>query len=132
MDSVHSSKTCWRDRRRVLTMPVGTTYYEMNDICISITDGLFRLKNENIYLHDIRNVKYHRGLRQMLVNQGDIIVTWRDSRMRTDIIRNIKEPRAVTELILQKSDAAKLRHLRRGRRFEDHFWDDRYDNADED
>lgn len=112
MSAVYSRTSHWCDRNRILTMPLGSTYYDMNAIRISVTEGLFSQRNYNIPLRKIIDVKCNRGFGQMFVNQGDIVVTWRDMKVQTSTIKNIKDPWDVKNLILELSDEAKRRHYR--------------------
>ena len=112
--TTRSSKSHWHDKKRVFTMPISTTNYELSDERLSITHGLLRQKNENILLYRVHNVAYRQGLRQRLVGQGNVILRWKDDDLKTTVIENVKNPRQVSDMILVLSENAKRR--RRGDR----------------
>ena len=114
--TIRSSKCQWRDKKRIMTMPISTTNYELNDEYLSITHGLLRPRNENILLYRVHNVAYRQGLRQRLVDQGNVILRWKDDDLKITVIENIKNPRQVTDMILILSENAKFRRRSNNRR----------------
>ena len=126
-----SSKCLWRDKKRIMTMPISTTNYELYDEYLSITHGLLRPRNENILLYRVHNVAYRQGLRQRLVDQGNVILRWKDDDLKITVIENIKNPRQVTNMILILSENAKSRRRSNGRRLPSRRYEQDHDEDDE-
>ena len=115
MTTIHN-KRHWHDKKRIMTMPISTTSYELNDEYLSITRGLLRPKNENILLYRVHNVSYRQGLRQRFVDQGNVILQWKDDDLKITVIENIKNPRQVKDMLLALSENSKFRRRYRGLR----------------
>lgn len=102
----------WHDRKHVMSLPIGEVSYSLSDRYIDITEGLFRQCSYSIPLHRIVSIRCRCGLRQRLVNQGDIIIEWIDDCRKISVIENIKAPLTVRDIFLELSEQCKLYYCR--------------------
>lgn len=117
----------WKDRKRVLGMPLTFTRYMLSSDRLFLESGLLNLKTEEILLYRIRDIELKMTLGQRIMGVGTICIYSSDkSAPRMDIV-NVKDPRAVKELIHQSVERAK--DARRMRSMEV-LGDDPFDDPD--
>lgn len=116
----------WTDRKRVLGMPLTFTKYRLSEDRLFLEKGLLNVKEEEVLLYRIRDIKLTMNLFQRMVGVGNICIMSSDqSAPHLDIV-NVKDPRRVKELIHQSVEEAKEK--RRVRPMEVMDADDDYDN----
>ena len=116
----------WTDRKRVLGMPLTFTKYRLSEDRLFLEKGLLNVKEEEVLLYRIRDIKLTMNLFQRMVGVGNICILSSDqSAPHLDIV-NVKDPRRVKELIHQSVEEAKEK--RRVRPMEVMDADDDYDN----
>ncbi len=108
-----NSKLIWRDRKRFLGMPLSFTRYGLSEDRLFLSQGFFTLRDEEILLYRVRDINTSRTLGQRLFGVGTITVCSSDRTMPTLVIKNIKQPMMVKELIHDNVEEAKQKRRMR-------------------
>ena len=125
----------WKDRKRFLGMPLSFTRYAVSEDRLFLSSGFLNIKDEEILLYRIRDLSVTRSLGQRLCGVGSIAVTSSDKSQPTLLIKNVKNPVAVKELIHQQVEEMKIRRKVRIGEFSNimtDFDDDDNDDFDND
>lgn len=104
------NKILWRDRKRILGLPLSFTVYEVDEDRFTTRKGFFRTETDEILLYRILDVKMIRTLGQKICGVGTITLFSADQSHHTLEIKNIKHPEAVRKFlskIVEKERAAK-------------------------
>lgn len=99
----------WKDRKRFLGMPLSFTRYAISDDRLFLSVGFFSIKDEEVLLYRVRDISSSRSLWQRLFGVGTVTVSSSDKSMPTLVMKNIKRPIAIKELLHQQVEDAKLR-----------------------
>ena len=103
----------WKDRKRFLGLPLSFTRYAMSEDRLFLSVGFLSIKDEEVLLYRIRDINTSRTLWQRLFGVGTVVVMSSDKSMPNLVLKNIKDPVAVKELIHEQVEEMKL--LRRVR-----------------
>lgn len=105
----------WKDRKRFLGMPLSFTRYAINEDRLFYITGFLTTKYEEVLLYRIQDISLSISLWQMLFGVGTIKVVSSDKTMPTIILKNIKRPKQVKELLHKQVEEMKIRrHVRLG------------------
>ncbi|MCI9364380.1 PH domain-containing protein [bacterium 1XD42-1] len=105
----------WKDRKRILGMPITFTKYSMSKDRLFLETGLLNMNQEEILLYRVRDISLHISLWQRLFGVGTIIVKSSDQTLPELHIENIKSPRIVKEQIHTHVEKMKIaRQMRIG------------------
>lgn len=99
----------WKDRKRFLGMPLSFTRYALSEDRLFLSVGFWNIKDEEILLYRIRDISSNRTLWQRLFGVGTVTVTSSDKTTPTLILKNIKNPIDVKELLHQQVEEMKTR-----------------------
>lgn len=99
----------WNDRKRILGMPITFTRYSMTDDRLFLECGFLNIKTEEILLYRIRDISLERKLGQRIFGVGSVRVISSDKTAPELLIKNIKHPIEVKELIHRQVEDAKLK-----------------------
>ena len=99
----------WRDRKRYFGMPISFTRYAMSEDRLFTSVGFLNLKDDEILLYRVRDIDTSRNLWQRLFGVGTVIVMSSDKSMPTLVLKNIKDPIAVKEMIHEQVEEMKIR-----------------------
>lgn len=99
----------WNDRKRILGMPITFTRYSMTDDRLFLECGFLNIKTEEILLYRIRDISLERKLSQRIFGVGSVRVISSDKTAPELLIKNIKHPIEVKELIHRQVEDAKLK-----------------------
>ena len=99
----------WHDRRRRLGMPLSFTRYAMSEDRLFTSVGFLNIKDDEILLYRVRNIDTSRNLWQRLFGVGTVTVMSSDKTMPTVVLKNIKNPVAVKEMIHSMVEECKLK-----------------------
>ena len=97
----------WKDRRRVLGMPLSFTRYSLSADRLFCETGLFNTKSDEVLLYRVRDLRLTISLTQRIFGVGTVCVISSDKSIPHLDLKNIKFPREVKELIHQNVEAAK-------------------------
>lgn len=98
----------WKDRKRYLGMPLSFTRYAMSEDRLFISVGFLNIKDDEILLYRVRDIDTKRGLLQRLFGVGTVTVLSSDQTMPSLVLKNIKDPVAVKELIHRQVEEMKI------------------------
>ena len=99
----------WKDRKRYFGLPLSFTRYCMSDDRLFVSVGFLNIKDDEILLYRVRDIDTSRNLWQRLFGVGTVIVMSSDKSMPTLVLKNIKDPIAVKEMIHQQVEEMKIR-----------------------
>ena len=99
----------WRDRKRYFGMPISFTRYAMSEDRLFISAGFLTIRDDEILLYRVRDIDTKRTLWQRLFGVGTVTVISSDKTMPALILKNIKDPVGVKELIHQQVEEMKLK-----------------------
>ena len=99
----------WKDRKRYFGMPLSFTRYCLSEDRLFISEGFLTLKDDEILLYRVRDLDTRRSLWQRLFGVGTVIVVSSDKTMPNLVLKNIKDPVFVKELIHKQVEEAKIK-----------------------
>ena len=99
----------WRDRKRYLGMPISFTRYGMSEDRLFISVGFLNIKDDEVLLYRVRDIDTSRTLWQRLFGVGTVTVMSSDKTMPTMVLKNIKNPVEVKELLHSQVEEIKLK-----------------------
>ena len=99
----------WHDRKRYLGLPLSFTRYAISEDRLFLSQGFLSIKDEEILLYRVRDISMSRSLGQRIFGVGSITVSSSDQSQPTLLIKNIKKPVAVKELLHNQVEENKIR-----------------------
>ena len=99
----------WQDRKRFMGMPLSFTRYALSEDRLFLSVGFLNIKDEEILLYRVRDISSRRSLWQRLFGVGTVTIASSDKSMGTLVLKNIKNPTEVKELIHTQVEDMKLR-----------------------
>lgn len=99
----------WKDRKRIFGMPLSFTRYAISEDRLFLSVGFFNIKDEEVLLYRVRDINTSRTLWQRMVGVGTITVTSSDKSMPTLVLKNIKNPLTVKELLHTQVENVKIK-----------------------
>ena len=103
----------WRDRKRFMGMPLSFTRYALSEDRLFLSVGLLSIKDDEVLLYRVRDISSSRSLWQRLFGVGTVTVVSSDKTMPVLVLKNIKRPMAVKELIHNQVEEMKIRRRMR-------------------
>ena len=105
----------WKDRKRICGLPITFTRYSLSEDRLFLETGLLSLHQDEILLYRVRDISLHMTLGQRIFGVGSVLVLSSDKSLPELVLKNIKQPREVKELIHQQVEQAKdARRMRVG------------------
>ena len=98
----------WTDRKRFLGMPLSFTRYALSEDRLFLSIGFLSIKDEEVLLYRVRDITTRRSLWQRLFGVGSVTVVSSDKTMPTLMLKNIKNPLRVKELLHNQVEEMKL------------------------
>ena len=99
----------WKDRKRYFGMPISFTRYMLSEDRLFLSVGFLNIKDDEILLYRVRDIDTKRSLGQRLFGVGTVTVISSDKTMPNLVLKNIKNPIAVKEMIHQQVEETKIR-----------------------
>lgn len=122
----------WKDRKRYFGLPLSFTRYSMSEDRLFTSVGLLNLKDDEVLLYRVRDIDTSRSLGQRIFGVGTVTVMSSDKSMPNLVLKNIKDPVFVKELIHKQVEQAKiLRRVRVGEIMTDADGDGMPDDLDD-
>lgn len=109
MVKANSVEFIWKDRKRFLGMPLSFTRYAMSDDRLFLSVGFVNIKDDEILLYRVRDINTSRTLWQRIFGVGTVTVLSSDKTMPTLVMKNIKHPLAVKEMVHTQVEEMKIR-----------------------
>lgn len=99
----------WKDRKRYFGLPISFTRYALSEDRLFISVGLLSIKDDEVLLYRVRDIDTSRTLWQRLFGVGTVTVMSSDKSMPNLVLKNIKDPVYIKELIHNQVEEMKLR-----------------------
>lgn len=99
----------WKDRKRFMGMPLSFTRYAISEDRLFLSVGILNIKDEEVLLYRIRDINTSRTLWQRIFGMGTISVVSSDKTMPTLVLKNIKNPMQVKELLHSQVEDMKIK-----------------------
>ena len=99
----------WKDRKRYFGLPLSFTCYSLSEDRLFVSEGFLNIKDDEILLYRVRDINTSRTLWQRLFGVGTVTVMSSDKSMPTMVMKNIKNPVAVKELLHEQVEEMKIR-----------------------
>lgn len=123
----------WQDRKRYFGLPLSFTRYSLSEDRLFISVGFLSIKDDEILLYRVRDIDTRRTLWQRLFGVGTVTVVSSDKTMPNMVLKNIKDPVFVKELIHKQVEENKIkRRVRFGEIMTDADGDGIDDEMDDD
>lgn len=106
-------KTLWRDRKRILGMPITFTKYSMSEERLFVETGLINLRMEEVILYRVRDLSVKRTLGQRVFGVGSVLVHSSDKSLPHLELKNIRRPLEVKELLHRQVEEMKIKRRMR-------------------
>ena len=104
-----SIEQLWHDRKRYFGLPLSFTRYALSEDRLFISVGFLNIKDDEILLYRVRDIDTSRSLWQRLFGVGTVAVMSSDKTMPTLVLKNIKDPIFVKELIHKQVEETKIK-----------------------
>lgn len=108
----------WQDRKRtIFGLPWSFTKYKLYDDKFQICTGFLSRKEEEIRLYRIMDLTLQKSLGQRIFGMGTIKVESADKTTPEFLIKNIKKPDTVRDLLSDKVEVARRKNRVSGREY---------------
>ena len=104
MDSI---QYIWKDRKRILGMPITFTRYRLSEDRLFCEKGFLNIRQDEVLLYRVRDLQLNMSLGQRIFGVGTICVVSSDKSVPHLDLISIKNPREIKELIHKHVEAAK-------------------------
>lgn len=98
----------WKDRKRHLGLPLSFTRYCLSEDRLFVSVGFLNIQDDEVLLYRVRDIDTRRSLWQRLFGVGTVTVMSSDKTMPTLVLKNIKDPVFVKELIHRQVEEMKI------------------------
>ena len=102
-------KYFWTDRKRYMGMPLSFTRYALSEDRLFLSIGFFSVKDEEILLYRVRDISVQRTLWQRIFGVGTITVSSSDKSTPVVVLKSIKNPLEVKELLHENVEETKIK-----------------------
>ena len=99
----------WKDRKRYFGMPLSFTRYMLSEDRLFISVGFLNIRDDEILLYRVRDIDTQRSLWQRLFGVGTVTVISSDQTMPQLVLKNVKDPVFVKELIHKQVEDMKIK-----------------------
>ena len=106
-------ESLWKDRKRYFGLPLSFTRYSLSEDRLFLSVGFLSIKDDEILLYRVRDIDTERTLWQRLFGVGTVTVVSSDKTMPSLVLKNVKDPLFVKELIHKQVEEAKIRRRMR-------------------
>ena len=104
---MESIQYIWKDRKRILGMPITFTRYRLSEDRLFCEKGFLNIKQDEVLLYRVRDLQLNMSLGQRIFGVGTICVVSSDKSVPHMDLVNGKDPRNVKELIHRSVEEAK-------------------------
>ena len=108
-------KELWHDRKRYFGLPWSFTRYALSEDRLFLRRGFLNVKQDEVILYRVRDIRITQNLWQRIFGVGTITVVSTDKSIPQLVIKNVKQPWEVKELIHKYVEKMKIeRRMRVG------------------
>ena len=109
-EQVNESHVLWTDKKRILGRPLSFTRYTLTDDTLTVTKGLFTIKEKQTMLFRIRDISRVQTLGQRIFGVGTIVLDSTDADTPHLHLEKIKDHERVMRLITTQVDKERQRN----------------------
>ena len=131
MSKLKKIEYTWKDRKRILGMPITFTRYRLSADRLFCEKGFLNIKVEEVLLYRVRDLELKMSLGQRLFGVGTVCVHSSDKTTEHLDLINVKHPREVKEQIHRQVEEMKIARRMRFGEILDGDVDDDFDNLDD-
>lgn len=106
--ALKGEKYLWNDKKRIMGIPMSFTRYALSDDRLFLETGAFNIKDEETLLYRIRDISMSRSFWQRLFGVGTVKISSTDKTSPDIILKNIKNPENVKEMIHNRVEKVKI------------------------
>ena len=99
----------WQDRKRYFGLPLSFTRYALSEDRLFTSVGFLNIRDDEILLYRVRDIDTSRSLCQRIFGVGTVVVASSDKTMPNLVLKNIKDPVMVKELIHKQVEETKIK-----------------------
>ena len=103
----------WKDRKRVLGLPITFTRYRLSEDRLFCEKGFFNITQDEVLLYRVRDLQLNLKLTQRIFGVGTVCVVSSDKSIPHLDLVNVRRPREVKEMIHRSVEEAKDKHRMR-------------------
>lgn len=97
----------WKDRKRHFGLPLSFTRYRLSEDRLFCETGFLNIEQDEVLLYRVRDLELNLKLTQRLFGVGSVCVHSSDQSTPHLVLKNVKNPRQVKELIHRNVEQAK-------------------------
>lgn len=121
----------WHDRKRILGLPLSFTRYALSEDRLFLKRGFLNVRQDEVVLYRVRDLRVGQTLWQRIFGVGTVTVVSTDKSIPELVLKNIRQPNEVKELIHEYVEKMKIeRRMRVGEMSMDIDDDDTVDFED--
>lgn len=121
----------WHDRKRILGLPLSFTRYALSEERLFLKRGFLNVRQDEVVLYRVRDLRVSQSLWQRIFGVGTVTVVSTDKSIPELVLKNIRQPNEVKELIHEYVEKMKIeRRMRVGEMSMDIDGDDTVDFED--
>ena len=129
--AIERNDIIWKDRKRFLGMPLSFSRYALSEDRLFTQTGALSLRDDELLLYRVRDISLTRSLGQRIFGVGTVTVYSSDKSSPEVMLKNVKNPYDVKELIHENVEAVKIkRRVRIGEISGDGCVHDHHDDDD--
>ena len=103
----------WKGKKCYCGLPISFTRYAVSEDRLFLSTGFFTIRDEEVLLYRIRDINTSRTLWQRICGVGTVTVISSDKSMPTLVMKNVKDPLGVKEML--HSQVEEMKRQRRVR-----------------
>ena len=119
-----NNNTVWKDRKHFMWFPISFTKYEIKNERLYQETGLFNTHYDELLLYRITDLCLKRSLAQKIFGTGTIVLSTKADSDKEVLLKNVKNPKEVKDLISHLVEEARDRKKVVGKEFFDDSSDD--------
>lgn len=119
-----NNNTVWKDRKHFMWFPISFTKYEIKNERLYQETGLFNTHYDELLLYRITDLCLKRSLAQKIFGTGTIVLSTKADSDKEVLLKNVKNPKEVKDLISHLVEEARNRKKVVGKEFFDDSSDD--------
>ena len=119
-----NNNTVWKDRKHFMWFPISFTKYEIKNERLYQETGLFNTHYDELLLYRITDLCLKRSLAQKIFGTGKIVLNNKEDSDKEVLLKNVKNPKEVKDLISHLVEEARDRKKVVGKEFFDDSSDD--------
>jgi uncharacterized membrane protein YdbT with pleckstrin-like domain len=114
---LEKEKTLWKDRKRIIGMPISFTRYEATEERLMLRKGFFNTTTDEIMIYRIMDVQLVRRFGQKIFGVGTVTLLSADKSHPSLELKNIKQPEDVRRFLSKQIESQRAERKITGREF---------------